>query len=116
MRNVKRDLERTRRDLSSAIQSSMGSAREADRLRELAKDPYGTASLTHDDEVTAAVVDRRARQLQQVTRALEDIDAGRYGVCRECEEPIPPARLEVVPFATHCVACQTRLESLPRAA
>jgi len=66
--------------------------------------------LTHDDEVAAAVVDRRARQLEEVNRALEDLDAGRYGVCRDCGEPIAEARLKVVPFATRCVGCQARVE------
>jgi DnaK suppressor protein len=49
-------------------------------------------------------------------RALEDINAGRYGICRECGEPIAKARLKVMPFATRCVACQARQEGLDRAA
>jgi RNA polymerase-binding protein DksA len=125
MRSIKRDLEAqhsTRRDLEaqhSALSSSIksaGSARDADHGREIVKDPYGTASLTHDAEVAFAVADRRARQLQEVTRALEDIHAGRYGICRECGEPIAKARLKVMPFATRCVACQQRVEGLERAA
>ena len=62
------------------------------------------------------MVDRRARQLEEVNRALEDVNAGRYGICRECGEAIAKARLKVMPFATRCVACQARLEGLERAA
>ena len=93
-------------------------SRDADAGREIVKDPYGAASQTHDDEVAATMADRRSRQLQQVTAALEDINAGRYGICRECEEPIAKARLKVMPFATRCVACQQKLEAegLQRAA
>lgn len=116
MRSIKRDLEDKRNALSSAISSSMGSSRDQEARREIFKDPYGTASLTHDDEVVAAMVDRRARQLQEVNRALEDVNAGRYGICRECGEAIAKARLKVMPFATRCVACQARLEGLERAA
>lgn len=116
MRTVKSDLERKRRTLNRAIQSSMGSTRETDHRRELLKDPYGSASLTHDEEIEAAVVDRRVRELEEVNRALEDLDAGRYGICRDCGGPIAAARLKVMPFATRCVACQTRTEQLPRAA
>jgi DnaK suppressor protein len=116
MRSIKRELESTRNALSNALTSSARSTREDDHRREIFKDPYGTASLTHDDEVQAAVVDRRSRQLEEVNRALADIDAGRYGICRECGEPIAKARLKVMPFATRCVACQAQLEGLRRAA
>ena len=83
MRSIKRDLEDQRSVLTSAIKS-LGSNRTADHGREIVKDPYGTASITHDDEVSFAVADSRARQLAEVTRALEDYNAGRYGICREC--------------------------------
>jgi DnaK suppressor protein len=116
MRSIKRELETKRNALSNALTSSARSTRDDDHRREIFKDPYGTASLTHDDEVQAAVVDRRARQLEEVNRALADIDAGRYGICRECGDAIAKARLKVMPFATRCVACQAQLEGLGRAA
>ncbi|HEU4368149.1 MAG TPA: TraR/DksA C4-type zinc finger protein [Methylomirabilota bacterium] len=115
MHSIKLELEEQRSALSNSIKSA-GIARDADHGREIVKDPYGSASLTHDDEITFAVADRRARQLQEVTRALEDINAGCYGICRECGERIAKARLKVMPFATRCVACQARLEGLERAA
>ena len=115
MRSIERDLEAQHSALHSSIKST-GNARNADHGREITKDPFDAASLTHDDEVAFAVADHRVRQLQEVTRALEDIRAGRYGICRECGEPIARARLKVMPFATRCVACQKRLEGLERAA
>jgi DnaK suppressor protein len=116
MRSIRRELETKRSALTSAISSSTRSFDDEQR-REFFKDPYGTASLTHDEEVAAAVVDRRARQLEEIDRALADIDAGRYGTCRECGEEIPKARLKVMPFATRCVGCQARSEAgLGRAA
>jgi DnaK suppressor protein len=115
MRSVKRDLEEQRSALNRSIRS-LGTARDSEQAREIVKDPYGAASMTHDDEIAVAVADRRAQQLRQVTAALEDINSGRYGICRECEEPIAKARLKVMPFATRCVACQQKLEGLQRAA
>jgi DnaK suppressor protein len=116
MRSIKGELEMKRRALSTALQESMDSTRDADQRRDMTKDPYGSASFTHDDEIAVAMVDRRARELREVNRALEDIEAGRYGMCRECGEAIAPARLEVMPFATRCVACQASLETARRAA
>lgn len=114
MRAARLDLERKRKALRTAIRS--GSARQTDLGRELLKDPYGSASLTHDDEIAAAVAERRARELREVNRALEDIDAGRYGICQDCGEPIAEARLRALPFATRCVACQAQFEATRRAA
>ena len=110
MRSIRRELQTQRDALTNAISSSTRSSQDNDHRREIFKDPFGMASITHDDEVIAAVVDTRARQVEQIDRALADIDAGRYGTCRDCGEEIARARLKILPFATRCVACQGRLE------
>lgn len=43
--------------------------------------------------------------LRRVDEAPED-----FGLCEDCEEPIPPRRLAVMPYATRCAACQARAE------
>jgi DnaK suppressor protein len=52
----------------------------------------------------------QAALLRRIDRALAKLADGRddFGLCEECEEPIDPKRLAVVPHATLCVACQTR--------
>lgn len=107
MRSIKRDLERQRSALSSAIKA-LGAERSTDHRREVIKDPYGAASITHDDEINVTVADHRARQLEEVNRALDDIDAGRYGVCRECGEPIAEARLNAIPWSRLCITCKEK--------
>ncbi len=44
--------------------------------------------------------------LREITDALHRIDAGLYGTCLECEEPISPKRMNAVPWARYCVSCQ----------
>jgi DnaK suppressor protein len=44
--------------------------------------------------------------LREIADGLRRIDAGTYGVCNECEEPISPKRLDAVPWARYCVTCQ----------
>ena len=120
MDSIKQELELKRQALTEAIQSSIDRTRRTgDRnelSREMSKDPYGSASLIHDDEIVADVVDRRLRELQAINRALEDLEAGRHGICEECGEPIAKARLRAMPFATRCVPCQAALEGVRRAA
>jgi len=58
-----------------------------------------------------------AKILQAIEEALWRIEKGTYGICRDCGEEIAKARLKILPFATRCVACQSRSETgLGRAA
>ena len=46
--------------------------------------------------------------LRKVERALARIKSKDYGICETCGQPIPVARLEVLPYATECVTCARR--------
>lgn len=50
------------------------------------------------------------RELTQVKLALEAMEAGEYGLCRECDEPISFRRLLARPFSTICVRCKSERE------
>jgi RNA polymerase-binding protein DksA len=49
-------------------------------------------------------------ELAQVEAALQRLDAGSYGNCADCDEPIPLARLQVQPAALRCARCQSARE------
>ena len=51
-----------------------------------------------------AVHERLQDTLAEVVRAEEKLTEGSYGICDVCGEPIPPERLEALPWATLCVA------------
>uniref|UniRef100_A0A7V3PUB2 Zinc finger DksA/TraR C4-type domain-containing protein n=1 Tax=candidate division WOR-3 bacterium TaxID=2052148 RepID=A0A7V3PUB2_UNCW3 len=44
--------------------------------------------------------------LREIDDALARIANGTYGICESCGEPIPLARLEVIPYARRCMKCQ----------
>ena len=54
----------------------------------------------------------RGRVIKQIKAALELIERypDEYGLCQECEEPIPKGRLNLMPYAPLCVRCQSELE------
>ena len=55
---------------------------------------------------------RKARDTRsQLERALAKIDNPDFGLCRECEEPIPTARLMVLPETDLCVQCAENMSS-----
>ncbi len=45
------------------------------------------------------------KQLARTERALAKLDAGTYGHCDSCGEPIDPRRLEALPDSVLCMAC-----------
>jgi RNA polymerase-binding transcription factor DksA len=71
-------------------------------------DPEGVTLSSEWSRLTG-LAEAAASELQQVDDALARMDAGTYGTCANCGRPIPPARLEVRPFAEHCVACAENL-------
>lgn len=57
-----------------------------------------------------AEVARDQAELNAIGEALSRLDAGRYGLCKDCDEAIDPRRLAAEPFAVRCTACQGRFE------
>ena len=52
-----------------------------------------------------------AKILQAIEEALVRIDKGTYGVCRDCGDPIAPARLQAIPWTRVCIACKQKQNS-----
>ena len=48
--------------------------------------------------------------LRRVREALVRLDAGEYGYCAECEGEISEKRLQALPFAIRCAACEASHE------
>jgi DnaK suppressor protein len=59
------------------------------------------AELEKELSIELNLIDLRTK----VEHALMRIEAGDYGLCERCGEPIPVARLEVLPYTTLCVDC-----------
>ena len=58
---------------------------------------------------------RGHQKLRILEEALEKVEAGTYGICEECDEPIGAGRLKAMPLARLCVACQAAREKEPAA-
>jgi DnaK suppressor protein len=94
---------------------------ERDRLREEARGDiaapgpmtYGSqaaaASQVFEQQRDLALRGRAERALAEVEAALERLDDGSYGTCTNCGRPVPPERLEALPWAAHCIDCQRQL-------
>jgi DnaK suppressor protein len=56
--------------------------------------------------IDGAQEQRDIDELAQVELALKRLDAGTYGNCLDCNEPIPLERLQVQPATQRCAVCQ----------
>ena len=61
-----------------------------------------------EDQLMAAQMTSIRRVLKEIEEALVRVDEGTYGVCQDCNKPIPVERLEILPYARACVSCQQR--------
>jgi DnaK suppressor protein len=58
-------------------------------------------------EQDTILADSEQERLSQIETALEKLDNGRYELCDHCGQPIETGRLEVLPYATLCIRCQS---------
>jgi DnaK suppressor protein len=74
------------------------------------EDIVDRANNAYSRELSFSISDAERALLLQVNEALERVEAGTYGECANCGEPILRARLEAVPWARLCVNCQELFE------
>jgi RNA polymerase-binding transcription factor len=67
------------------------------------------AQLSHDEFVSLRLNSLDYGQLRLVEEALDRMQSGDFGVCLACEQPIPPKRLQALPWARYCVPCQEEI-------
>jgi DnaK suppressor protein len=70
------------------------------------------AQLSHDEFISLRLNSLDYVQLRLIEEALDRIEAGDYGICLSCEEPIPSKRLQALPWAKYCVSCQQSLSTM----
>jgi len=67
-------------------------------------DPEGVTIGFERAQLTALLSAARER-IAEIDEALRRVEAGTYGVCEGCGQPIAEERLAVRPFARSCIAC-----------
>ena len=80
-------------------------SRESIRIQQVA-DPVDMTLQAAEREIAMQGLDRRAGLVRQLRSAIDRIEDGTYGICRECEEEIAPKRLRAIPWAELCIQCQ----------
>ena len=109
---LKQKLHDLRQRLAGDIDSMGKEALRADEPEVDAENVADYGSDAFERTITLELMENEARTLRLINDALEAMEAGVFGVCAACGEPIPLARLEALPFASNCVKCQAAAERL----
>jgi DnaK suppressor protein len=72
--------------------------------------PADLGTDNFEQEFTLNLLQNQEQVLQEIGDALERIRERSFGLCEECQQPIPAARLDALPYARHCVACARKLQ------
>lgn len=97
-----------RRDIGQA--ESQIADRLEDGIRDAGDDDADAGAKTFEREHEFAMTSNARHLLEQTKRAVARIDAGTYGACESCGQPIGKARLMAFPRAVLCVTCKQREE------
>jgi DnaK suppressor protein len=106
---IKAELQRRRRVLLETVRratAEMEALRAADRGAEFEEG----AQLDHETFTMERLGENQRREVQQIDAVMARIDAGEYGICRDCELDIDPRRLAALPYALLCTDCASRRE------
>lgn len=97
---IREQLEARLQSLNQRIEEIEGDLRTAPSA-----DFEEQATETEGDQVLEGVEGSARMEAQQIHAALKRIDAGSYGECVTCGEPISEQRLKALPYAMQCISC-----------
>jgi len=83
---------------------------ESSMRKTYAKDSQEQSIERENDEVVEALDENIRTELNQISTALARVEKNQYGICAVCDDPIPVARLEALPYTDRCVSCASESE------
>ena len=98
--------------LSESLAAALSGSTDAARPVDL-DEPIGRLSRIDalaQQQMAQASREGLALRAKQVAAALARWEAGDYGFCVGCEEPVGYARLSARPESAFCITCQSRSE------
>ncbi|MDF0664465.1 MAG: TraR/DksA C4-type zinc finger protein [Nitrospira sp.] len=104
--DIRRDLERQR----AAILNDVGEVLTHRGDLATFPDVSDQASAEVDQNFSMRIRDRERKLLKKINEALDQMNAGTYGICERCSGDIPYKRLKARPVTTLCIECKTLQE------
>ena len=100
-----------RDEVALRLKAQLAGQSRAEHVREERQQDSDDASQRDADrEVDLAQSDMDTVELQAIDEALARLAQGRFGLCTDCGEAIPVARLRLEPHTLRCIDCAERRE------
>lgn len=112
LEKMKDELQRRRRTIletSRRADAEIEALRAAERVPEFEEG----AQSEHEQFTLSRLTETQRQEIEQIDAALARLDAGEYGVCRDCGGEIDPRRLAALPYALLCTECASHRERTP---
>src|SRR5437762_3499434 len=75
------------------------------------KDEGDRATASLAAEMSLLQQSQAENLLKAINGALDQIDAGTFGKCRNCGQEIGRKRLEAIPWTRYCITCQELIDT-----
>jgi DnaK suppressor protein len=112
---LRRMLHQKRQEARRSLEAQLGAQiRDAHPQRDDGLDTGDQSSRDMAQDLELSLLEMRDRTFKEINRALQRFAEGTYGVCEQCGVDIPEGRLVAMPFARHCVGCQSQIELLEK--
>lgn len=82
---------------------NLGDTTAKTHLADLGTEAFGQAS-------DLGLAEQAGRRVSEIDGALDRMERGTFGICETCGGGIAPERLEALPSASRCAACQWKAE------
>jgi RNA polymerase-binding transcription factor DksA len=108
-----RQLEERHAALLEEVRAALESSENLQYIELVGRAPADVGDQSVADalaDLNLAIVDRHVRELRDIEAARGRVGDRTYGMCIECGDDIPEARLRAWPTAKRCHACQQQRE------
>jgi DnaK suppressor protein len=110
---LKRSLEQRRNELVAMLHQRMQVVRTEHEMHSLAGklDDGEVSEVDIQEDIELALIQMKSETLGHIDESLARLEAGVYGQCSSCGQPIATSRLLALPFAVRCRPCEEQNET-----
>jgi DnaK suppressor protein len=104
LKTMKKQLQAKRKEVMEGVSRAreMGSVETESGAPDIAD----RATSAFQREFSFSLSENEGKMLRMIDEAIARLENGRFGICIHCEQPIEKQRLQAVPWARYCLACQ----------
>jgi DnaK suppressor protein len=96
---------------TSALVSANNQGRGQNPAEVEERDEGDLANASTANEMSVIQQTQAENLLKAINGALDQIDAGTFGRCRNCGREIGVKRLEAIPWTRYCITCQEVIDN-----